>query len=121
MQKLMLLYWGTVFLMYLSQVYYPAEVQLQGHQIGKCHFMRKKSDVFMIIIIFWLSSFGFLRTSYNDTETYITVINNSNDDKQAIFDTIATELITGTTNDNFTVTAYGAAIFKVANGATLEI
>lgn len=32
--------------------------------------MRKKSDVFMIIIIFWLSSFGFLRTSYNDTETY---------------------------------------------------
>lgn len=70
MQKLILLYWGTVFLMYLSQVYYPAENQLQKHQSGRCHFMRKKSDSFMIIVIFWLSAFSFLRVTYNDTLTY---------------------------------------------------
>lgn len=67
MQKLIFLYWGTVFLMYLSQVYYPAEVQFQGSQIGRHHFMWKKSDVFMIIVICWLSSFSFLRTAYNDS------------------------------------------------------
>ena len=71
MQKLILLYWGTVFLMYLSQVYYPAEGQLQGLQREKHHFMWEKSDIFMIIVIFWLSAFSFLRTSYNDTATYI--------------------------------------------------
>ena len=71
MQKLILLYWGTVFLMYLSQVYYPAEVQLQGHQIGRHHFVRKKSDIFMFIDIFWLICFSFLRENYNDTAKYI--------------------------------------------------
>lgn len=54
MQKLVLLYWGTIFLMYLSQTYYPVEVQLQGRQNGRNHFMQKKSDIFMIIVIFWL-------------------------------------------------------------------
>ena len=67
MRQLILLYWGCVFLMYLSQVYYPVETQLQGHQSGKHHFMRKKSDIFVIIVIFWLSAFSFLRTSYNDS------------------------------------------------------
>lgn len=71
MQKLILLYWGTVFLMYLSQTYYPAEVQLQGHHSGRSHFMRKKSDIFMIIIIFRLICFSFLRENYNDTANYI--------------------------------------------------
>ena len=70
MQKLILLYWGTVFLMYLSQTYYSVEVQLQGCQSGRRHFMWKKSDIFMIIVIFWLCSYSFLRTSYNDTFTY---------------------------------------------------
>lgn len=77
MRQLVLLYWGCVFLMYLSQVYYPVETQLQGHQSGKHHFMRKKSDIFVIIVIFWLSAFSFLRTSYNDTANYIGTFNSA--------------------------------------------
>ena len=77
MRQLILLYWGCVFLMYLSQVYYPVETQLQGHQSGKHHFMRKKSDIFVIIVIFWLSAFSFLRTSYNDTANYISTFNSA--------------------------------------------
>ena len=30
MRQLILLYWGCVFLMYLSQVYYPTSMQLEG-------------------------------------------------------------------------------------------
>lgn len=71
MQKLILLYWGTVFLMYLSQTYCPVKNQLQGRQSGRYHFMWKKSDIFMIIVIFWLVSTSFLRQRYNDTENYI--------------------------------------------------
>lgn len=71
MRKLILLYWGCTCLMYLSQVFYPVENQLQRHQTDRYHFLRKKSDIFMVIAIIWLSAFSFLRTSYNDTETYI--------------------------------------------------
>ena len=71
MQKLMLLYWGTVFLMYLSQVYYPVEHRFQGRQIGRHSFMWRKSDIFMAAVIAWMTCFSFLRTSYNDTGTYI--------------------------------------------------
>lgn len=71
MQKLIILYWGTVILMYLSQVYSPVEVQLWEQQCGRHHFMKKKSDFFMIVIILWLSAFSFLRTNYNDTVNYI--------------------------------------------------
>lgn len=71
MQKLIFLYWGAVFLMYLSQVCFPAEVRLQEGQNGRRHFMWKTPDIFMIITIFWLSSFSFLRTNYNDTVNYI--------------------------------------------------
>ena len=71
MRQLVLLYWGTVFLMYLSQTYYPVETQLDGRQTGKRHFMLRRSDVFMITTILWLTSFSFLRTAYNDTSTYI--------------------------------------------------
>ena len=77
MRQLILVYWGCVFLMYLSQVYYPVETQLQGHQSGKHHFMRKKSDIFVIIVIFWISAFSFLRTSYNDTANYIGTFNSA--------------------------------------------
>ena len=48
MRQLILLYWGCVFLMYLSQVYYPTSMQLEGPQTGRCHFMLRKADVFMI-------------------------------------------------------------------------
>ena len=69
MKGLILLYWGTVFLMYLSQIYYPVEAQLDGRQIGKRHFMLRRVDIFMIIVIAWMTCFSFLRTSYNDTGT----------------------------------------------------
>ena len=67
MKGLILLYWGTVFLMYLSQIYYPVEAQLGGHQIGKRHFLLGRADIFMIIVIAWMTCFSFLRTSYNDS------------------------------------------------------
>lgn len=67
MKGLILLYWGTVFLMYLSQIYYPVETQLDGQQTGKRHFMLRHADVFMIIVIAWMTCFSFLRTSYNDS------------------------------------------------------
>ena len=71
MRQLVLLYWGCVFLMYLSQTYYPVETQLDGRQTGKHHFMLRRADVFMIVTILWLTSVSFLRTAYNDTSTYI--------------------------------------------------
>ena len=71
MKQLVLLYWGCVFLMYLSEVYHPVDVQIEGKQTGKYHFMRRRSDVFMVIVIAWMTCFSFLRTSYNDTATYI--------------------------------------------------
>ena len=71
MRQLVLLYWGCVFLMYLSQTYYPVETQLDGRQTGKRHFMLRRSDVFMIATILWLSCFSFLRELYNDTVNYI--------------------------------------------------
>lgn len=72
MRQLILLYWGCVFLIYLSQVYYPTPAQLEGPQTGRRHFMLRRADVFMIAVILWLTSFSFLRTSYNDTVNYIT-------------------------------------------------
>lgn len=77
MRQLILLYWGCVFLMYLSQVYYPTSIQLEGPQTGRRHFMLRKADIFMIIVIVWMTCFSFLRTSYNDTWNYIFAWNNS--------------------------------------------
>ena len=67
MQKLVLMYWGTIILMYLSQVYYPAEPRFNGKQCGEFHYLRKSADIFMILVIIWISSFSFLRTAYNDS------------------------------------------------------
>lgn len=78
MRQLILLYWGCVFLMYLSQVYYPTPAQLEGPQTGRRHFMLRKADIFMIVVIVWMTCFSFLRTSYNDTWNYIFAWNNSN-------------------------------------------
>ena len=77
MRQLVLLYWGCVFLMYLSQTYYPVETRLEGPQTGRCHFMLRRADVFMITAILWLSAFSFLRTRYNDTVFYISAFQNS--------------------------------------------
>ena len=71
MRQLITLYWGCVFLMYLSQMYYPAQPVMEGRQTGRWHFILHRSDYFMIAVIVWLTCFSFLRTSYNDTETYI--------------------------------------------------
>lgn len=68
MQKLILLYWGTVFLMYLSQVYFPVDGRPDGRSR---RFAAPRADIFMLAAIFWLTCFSFLRTSYNDTGTYI--------------------------------------------------
>jgi len=75
--KLILLYWGCVLLVYLSQVYYPAEPQLTGKHIGRHSFMWRKADIFMVIVIAWMTCFSFLRTSYNDTLTYIDSFRNA--------------------------------------------
>ena len=77
MKQLVLLYWGCVFLMYLSEVYHPVDVQIEGKQTGKYHFMRRRSDIFMVIVIAWMTCFSFLRTSYNDTGNYISAFQNS--------------------------------------------
>lgn len=77
MRQLILLYWGCVFLMYLSQVYYPTSAQLDGPQTGRRHFMLRKADIFMIAVIVWMTCFSFLRTSYNDTWNYIYAWNSS--------------------------------------------
>lgn len=68
MKALIILYWGTIFLMYLSQVYYPAgdRVNIRCHT-GHYHFLRRNADVFMVITIVWMTCFSFLRTSYNDS------------------------------------------------------
>ena len=77
MAKLILLYWGCVLLVYLSQVYYPAEPQLTGKHIGRHSFMWRKADIFMVIVIACMTCFSFLRTSYNDTLTYIDSFRNA--------------------------------------------
>ena len=71
MIKLIVLYWGCIFMMYLSQMLFPTETQLQGHVSGKGHFLSKRSDVFVVAITIWLICFMFLRTRYNDTGNYI--------------------------------------------------
>ena len=71
MRQLILLYWGCVFLMYLSQAYYPTSMQLEVPQTGCRHFMLRRADIFMIIVIVWMTCFSFLRTNYNDTANYI--------------------------------------------------
>lgn len=69
MGKLILLYWGCIVLMYLSQRCYP-EGDLQNKRRGG-NFMLDRPDIFLCIIIGWMSAFSFLRTWYNDTYNYI--------------------------------------------------
>ena len=59
MEKLLLLYLGCVFLMYLSQLYYPVKYHLQGRQGSRANFWLEKSDIFMAVAIF-----GFLRSVF---------------------------------------------------------
>lgn len=85
MRQLILLYWGCVFLMYLSQAYYPTTAQLNGPS-GKRHFMLRKADIFMAAVIVWMTCFSFLRTSYNDTYNYIFLWENAKSIKDFLAD-----------------------------------
>lgn len=67
MKELVLLYWGTILLVYLSQVYYPVATRLDGRHTGKHSFMWRKVDIFMVIVIAWMTCFSFLRDTYNDS------------------------------------------------------
>ncbi len=69
MLKLITICLGTAFLMYLSGLYYPTQVQHTGH-ISRSS-QKPGTDIFMAIAIFWLTCFMFLRTKYNDTAAYI--------------------------------------------------
>ncbi len=70
MKELILLYWGTVLLMYLSQVYMPAWAQLNEGRLERSSTEPGRMDVFMLIIVGWMAAFMFLRTDYNDTIAY---------------------------------------------------
>lgn len=89
MQKLVLLYWGCVFLMYLSDMYYPTG-RLPDRS-SRRSFMWHRADVFMVAVIAWMTCFSFLRTSYNDTVIYIGGFQNVG--------TIAEEAAKGTFSD----------------------
>lgn len=86
MRQLILLYWGCVFLMYLSQVYYPETEQIEDAATRKRHFMLRRADIFMVIVIAWMTCFSFLRTSYNDTTNYIFFWRNAKDVKDFVAD-----------------------------------
>ena len=73
MEKLILLYFGTIILAYLSQQFYPVKADGLGNEQ---HFLRRKMDVFVLAIFLWLMLFNGLKTSYNDTENYIGFFNN---------------------------------------------
>lgn len=80
MAKLILLYFGTIILAYLSQVYYP----VKANNTLDRHFMRDKTDIFCWAIIVWMTCFSFLRTSYNDTANYIFFWKNANNVKEFV-------------------------------------
>lgn len=71
MKELILLYWGSILLMYLSQIYYPNYSQAVDNRIRNRSFMWRRADIFMILVIAWMTCFSFLRTNYNDTGAYI--------------------------------------------------
>lgn len=74
MKSLILLYWGTIFLIYLSQVYDPVD---HRRLRGRKSYRYRRLDVFMIAVIMWLACFSFLRVSYNDTITYIKIFHDA--------------------------------------------
>jgi hypothetical protein len=65
--KLLLLYCGTILLLYLSHFYYAPEKDSLGRRTSARHFLAQRADVFMVIVIVWMTFFSALRTSYNDS------------------------------------------------------
>lgn len=74
MLKFLLLCLGTAVLMALSQRDNPVQ---QVHWGRTGHFMRRQTDIYMLIAILWLVCFSFLRTNYNDTTAYINAFRNA--------------------------------------------
>ena len=68
MLKLLTLCMGTTLLLYLSQRYNPAH---DGTRSNHRHYLAGSMDVFLLAAVIWMTCFSFLRTSYNDTNTYI--------------------------------------------------
>ncbi len=66
MQQLILLLGGTVILAALSQNYYPHRIFRWDDK----HFLKQRTDVFLLAIIIWIAFFVGLRTEYNDTYAY---------------------------------------------------
>ena len=58
---------------------------------------------------------------YDDKNSYITIINNSDNDLELSFDDEAVELIRGSKDMNFVINAYSGSIFRVNRGTSLEI
>lgn len=69
MKQLIILYWGCVGLMGLSQMYFPRGDGERIRQRGAHG--RGTWDIFTVLMVFWMSAFMFLRTRYNDTGNYI--------------------------------------------------
>lgn len=69
MKSLLALYFGTILLAYLSQKYHPVRETLGGR--NRRNFFFDRADVYVVIIILWLTGLLFLRTGYNDTGNYI--------------------------------------------------
>lgn len=73
MKELVILYFGTTVLAFLSQQYAPLrQVGTSDH-----HFLRARMDIFTLIIVIWMTLFSGLRTSYNDTVNYIGYFQNA--------------------------------------------
>lgn len=64
MLKLLLLCLGTSALLILSQNNNPVQRSYWGRTR---HFFRDPADIYMVIAIFWMAAFAFLRTNYNDS------------------------------------------------------
>lgn len=68
MLKLLLLCLGATVLLSLSQKNNPIQRSYWG---GSRHYFRDPADIYLVIAIFWMAGFAFLRTNYNDTTAYI--------------------------------------------------
>lgn len=74
MVKLILLYFGTIILAYLSQRFCPMR---HDGITEERHFMHDRTDIFCVAIIIWLTLFNGLKVSYNDTGNYIAFFQDS--------------------------------------------
>lgn len=82
MLKILLLCLGCTWLIDQSHRYHPVQRIYWGRDR---HYIRQPVDMFLLIGIFWLTCFAFLRTNYNDTGSYINAFRNA----QSLWDGLA--------------------------------